>query len=305
MSRIRKSRKNEVAILRRKIETLYYNKYFNIWQNLINIGDTLTDEQKYYILLRYWEDGRIACKKLITGDLIFTPFSEYSRNIYNFPVEVNLINERGVSFIPSSLQKVNEDVVLGYAQKNHKPIKSIVAYYVERLAQIDLVINTNLQLHKLPFVVVCDTADKETLEDIIDRILNDEIVVFASAEELSQIKALATNTPYIIDKLVSLKVKYENELLTFFGIDNSGNSEKATTILLDEVNANNEIVNLSQTGLKSCLSEFFKGIDQTFGVKISFALNVNKAEETLESRKRSEAYNKREEEKENEEENQD
>lgn len=295
-NRIRKYKRNEAYKLRREIETLYFNRFFNLWLDYFKFGDVLSDEQKYYLMLQFWETGKIAIFPLkpVNDEVVLTPFVEESWNIYNFPVNVNLINIRGVSFIPATPQEVDKDVVIGWIQKNHKSIKDILAYYIKRIAQVEMIINTNLNLQKMPYLIGVNPEDKDKMEDLIDRILDDEIVVFTDLENLELVKSFVTQTPYIIDKLNALKIQYINDALTYLGIDNSGTNYKATTQLLDEVNANNEIINQAQKGFLGSVSEIFDRVDKVFGIKISVALNVNKAEETAESRNRSIAENREE-----------
>ena len=157
------------------------------------------------------------------------------------------------------------------------------------MVQVDMVINTNIELHKMPYLIGVDPADKEKLEDVIDRILNNELVVFTDLEAVQMIKALATQPQYVIDKLHAYRIQLENELLTYLGIDNSGNSEKATTMLLDEINANNVAINMSADQFKTCVDNWCERIKEVFGVEISAELKAEKAEESLESRNRSDA----------------
>jgi len=105
-------------------------------------------------------------------------------------------------------------------------------------------INTNLCLHKIPFLIGCTEEDKKQLEDVVRRILNNEVVIFTGISDLGKIQAMITAAPYIIDKLRTYQVSLENDLLTFLGIDNSGNtSERSAQLTVDEVNANNDAIN--------------------------------------------------------------
>lgn len=273
--------------LRQMLKNKYYNQYFSIFMNLIETTG-LTREQRYYLFAQLWWRGTIAAfKESITGELIFAPYAPISWNMYSLPESVVLINKWGVPVIPSSVQVVNKDVVLGFMQYSKKPIQEIIAYYIDRMIQVDLVINTNINLHKLPYLVGVSPEDKEKMLDVVDRILNDELVIAADLEMLQAIKTLNVAPPYIIDKLHAYRIQLENELLTYLGIDNSGTQEKATTMLLDEINANNEMINGSQEQFKACLDEFAEGIKEILGIDISFKIKAQKAEETYESRNRS------------------
>lgn len=132
-----------------------------------------------------------------------------------------------------------------------------------------MVINTNLQLSKVPFLIPVDD-DKAKVQDIVDKILNNELVIFAEGVDPSIFKAVATGAPYIIDKLHEYKVGLENELKTLLGIDNQGAVEKREQLNLDETNANNNEINDAIDGMIDCLTEFTDRVKETFGVEIKF-----------------------------------
>lgn len=290
MSKKRISRKYNATYVQNQIRTMYFNKYYNMFMNMFE-WKGLTTEEQVYIMKKFWSLGTIAAFRIknLDGMLGYAPYAAFGWNMYDFPEEVTLINERGVPFIPSTTQVVDKDVVLGWIQYNQKPIKEIVEYYIDRMVQVDMVINTNIELHKMPYLIGVEEQDKEKLEDVIDRILNNELVVFTDLESLQLVKALATQPQYVIDKLHAYRIQLENELLTYLGFDNSGNSEKATTMLLDEINANNVVINVSADQFKTCVDNWCKRIKEVFGVEISAELKADQAEESLESRNRSDA----------------
>ena len=156
--------------------------------------------------------------------LAMCPFSEIKFNYLDFPDTITLVNKRGVSeqIIPTGEQIVNKDVAIVYCLPNHKPIEYVVNFYVDRIAQAEVLINNNLKLQNMPFVIGVTEDDKEEFEDIITRILNNELIVFTSVGDLNKLQTLTTNSPYIVDKLKSYEVSLENELLTILGIQNSG-----------------------------------------------------------------------------------
>lgn len=273
--------------LAQMLKNKYFNQYFSIFMNLVETTG-LTREQRFYLFAQLWWRGTIAAfKEKITGELIFAPYAAISWNMYSLPESVVLINKWGVPVIPSTTQIVNKDVVLGFMQYSKKPIQEIIAYYIDRMIQVDLVINTNINLHKLPYIIGVSPEDKEKILDVVDRILNDELVISTDLEMLQTVKTLNVAPPYIVDKLHAYRIQLENELLTYLGIDNSGSQEKATTMLLDEINANNEAINGSQAQFQACLDEFADGIKEILGIDVSFKIKAKKAEESLESRNRS------------------
>lgn len=205
----------------------------------------LASEQENFIMRKFWSDGTIAVRKTVGDLLVFAPYAGSYYDLYDFPSKVTLVNLRGApeAVIPSSLQDVNKDVVIGWCQPNHKSIASIAQYYIDRIVQVEMVLNTNLNLQKMPFLIAVSETDRDALQDIVERILNNEVVIFADLEDLQKIQAVITQTPYIIDKLAQYKNSLENELLSFLGIDNAGSNEKKERLIVDEVNAANDMIN--------------------------------------------------------------
>ena len=237
-----------VEALRREIRQNLINKYYNIWMAKFKwsgLDEEIAEQQENFIMRKAWSDGLIAAFPIAnTNTMGFTTWAPYTFNMYDIPSEVNLINLRGVSsrIIPNTPQVVGKDVVIGWFQPNHKPICAVVDYYVERMTQVEMVINTNLVLQNMPFLIGVSEDDKKAMTDVVDKILNNEIVVYAELETLGKIQAVVTQTPYIVDKLRAYEIQLEQELLTYLGIDNNGGMNN-THITMDAVNANNDLIN--------------------------------------------------------------
>ena len=255
----------------------YENKYYNVWMSKFKwngLDEDLKEQQQNYIMRKLWCDGKVAIRNIANTDMIaLCPFSEEKYNMYDFPEQVNLINTRDVSkrIIPEGIQTVNKDVAILYALPSQEPIVSIVKYYVEKIAQVEILINNNLKLQNIPYIIGCDESNRARLEDIMTKILNNEIVVFAGVEDISKLQALITNTPYLVDKLKQHQVALENELLTVLGIDNSGVAQKKAQMLVDEVNSNNDIINdygrAIEDELKSWISRANKVLNRNIPIE--------------------------------------
>ena len=264
--------------LESRIKQVYLGKYYDLYMNSIK-WTGITSEERDYIMRKFWSEGTCCAFRIkgtatakdgADGMVGFCPWATQTWNMYDFPETVMLINQRGVPFIPNTTQIVNVDVALGWIQRNHKPVWFTVQYYIDRIAQVEMVINTNLELQKMPYLIGVTPDDKKRMEDVVQRILNNELVVFADMDDVNQIKSLVTSTPYIIDKLAQYKVSLENDLLTYLGIDNVGD-EKKERLLVDEVNASNDIINDYGQNFIDCLQEWVDTIKTLFGKEITIA----------------------------------
>ena len=244
-----KGQPNYIQELFKEVSDNYTDKYYNIWMSKFKwtgLDEETKEQQENYIMRKLWSDGSLAIRNIANTNLIaLMPFATISYNYLDFPETVNLINKRGVSevIIPSGEQVVNKDVAIVYCLPSHKPIKQLVKYYTDRIAQVEIIIANNLKLQNIPFVIGCNEEDKDSMEDIVERILNNELVVYSAVGDINKLQTLATTAPYLIDKLKAYQVSLENELLTILGIDNSGVQAKKAQMLVDEVNANNDAIN--------------------------------------------------------------
>lgn len=270
MSKERKTSKN-ISQLKSEIKALFDNKYYNLWMSKY---ETDLDPQVFHFMFKqFWEKGEIAgFKPKHIDELAVAPFVAGKWNMYNYPEVVQLINLRNSPIVPKGNKIVNKDVVIGYCQSNRKSIKFIVDKYIRKLVNIELVINTQLDTHKLPFLVGINPEDAKKAEDIVDRILNNETVIFMDLKDLSMVKTLVNSNPYIIDKLVEYKQTVECELLTFLGLDNAVSQK----VNLDITNANNDVINAFKQDIDYNIQTFVKECKEYLGV--NFYLNMRQPE---------------------------
>lgn len=240
------------------------NKYYNLFMNNYEI-EGVDYEQKDYILRKLWGEGSIACFKIKEtegaadhpqGLLVFTQFSPLMYNLYDYPIEVTLINTRGVNFIPSSPQHVNKDVVIGYAQRNKKPVYFIVEYYAKKIALVESAIQMNVLAQKCPWLLATTPENKEKMRKFYGDLLEDTNGLFIDSQAIDGVKTLITGAPYTIDKLYSHSKSLEDELREALGFNNLGVQEKKEHLVNIEVKANNEITKSSSDSFEDCMIEF-------------------------------------------------
>ena len=243
------------------------NKYYNLFRAQFK-WNGLNYRQEDYIMRKFYGAGTVVAFKINNvNELGFAPWIMQSWDMYDLPETLLLINEHGSPLIPKKVMTVDKDVCIGYIQRNKKSIFSMVDWYIQRIAEVEMVINTNLQLHKMPFLLPTTPENKDKVEDIIRRILNNDLVVFTDIDP-NEIAAVLTECPYIIDKLVDYKTTLENSLKSFLGINNNG-VEKQEQLQLGEINANNDEIMDSENSFFDCLEEWCKNIKETLGIEIS------------------------------------
>ena len=282
----------------------YENKYFGLFLNAYKFTN-LSKNQSRYLLKSMWKRGTVACfivegtrkepsmEQALTntspntvspsfddpqGLLVFTPYAVNQWNIEDEPSVITLVNTRGATFIPTRPQIVNKDVVIGWGHTSHAPVRSLVMWYVERIADVENTIDINLFAHKLPRLVVCSPEDRERVADIMEAIDRGEKKLFLEAEDYQAIKNVleAGGSSYIIDKLYTYKQNLENELLSFLGINNVA-VEKKERLITDEANSNNQLINDSSDCFLDSLKNFCDEINTVLDYNISVEANSSPA----------------------------
>ena len=77
-----------------------------------------------------------------------------------------------------------------------------------------------------------------------------------------------------LDKLYAFKNNIESELLTYLGIDNS--QIDVDKLAVDQINANNEMINSNAEGYLNELNKFCKRISEVLNKTISVELTHNR-----------------------------
>lgn len=274
---------SNASVFRERKKQMYINKYFNLYMNRYKFSGDIDYQQIDFILRKFWRDGAVAMFPLRAekgkgevvrseqhpnGEAVFTPFAPNGWNIYDWPVSVNLINTKGVPFIPVGEQVVDEDVVIGYIQRNKKGVAEFVENIVDDIVTAEMVIYINLNSHKMPWLIAVDPESEKKMKDLYNKLKNDEPELFIASDEAKNFKALTSGATYIIDKLYNYKMARENELREFFGQNNVGVGEKKEHLISDEVQANDQLVATSEGCLIDPLKEFFERGRKTFGFDI-------------------------------------
>lgn len=270
------------AVTRKELYFYYNQKYFNKFLNKFKF-EGLTYQQINYIMRKFWNDGTIGAfirqdwdiikndkfyKKHPEEQIVFAPWTMNDRyNIYDFPIELRFINTRAVSFIPVTPFRIDEDAVIGYIQRNKKSVFSSIKVKIAQLVDIEMTIRTNLKTQKYPWIIGVTPEDKNKIENIFDKVDEDNPYIVAGLDDLKNSKALVSEAPYTLDKLYNLKNAIDGEILTMLSVNNIGMLEKKEHAIVDEVNANNQEIEESGESFLDCLQEFFGRINDVLGYK--------------------------------------
>ena len=273
--------------LRLSLVQAYRNKYFNLFMTRYK-WNGLDKQQSNYIMRKFWSpEGTVAgfrikgtegLERMPEVALCFAPYAPMRYNVYDFPIGVNLINKRGVTFIPLGEQIVNQDVVLGFIQENHKGVFPMVDVYVQKIVEAEIAISMNVDAAKLPWIFACTPETEEKMRILFRDIQSGKKALFVSAEDVDKMKVLNPGATYIIDKLHEYAQAQETALREYLGFENVGVMEKKEHLITTELDANNEVTDQSADSFLVNLKEFAQGITDVLGVPVSVELNREEPE---------------------------
>ena len=270
-----------------RIRFFYVEKFFNKWMSKYEFPE-LNYQQKHYIMKKFWSVGNVACSNISSGDpllaglmasgeidmkenkIIFTPWAFAERyNIYDFPTHATLINTRGVKFITPRILEIDKEVVIIYAQKNHKSIWSSIECKVEEIIDLEMKKRTALKAQSQAWFFAFSPEDFKIAKALQESLDNNEPYMFGAFNDPDRIKGISSGAPYIVDKIQQQIDGRVNEVLTMLGVNNIGIDEKKEHLVVDEINANNEDIEQQSISFKSEIEDGFDRVDKVLGTKVN------------------------------------
>ena len=278
--------KSSTTDIKRKFKFYYLERYFNKWMNKYALK-ALNYQQHHYVMKKFWSEGSVACSSIRSADevlaglmddgtidmkenkLIFTPWAFADRyNIYDFPTHARLINTRGVKFITTKILELDKEVVIIYAQKNHKSVFSTIEAKLNEIVDIEMKKRLALKAQSQPWLFAFSPEDFNQVKLMQQQIEEDNPYMFVPVEGVDKAKSLTSGAPYIVDKIQNQIDLIDGQILTMLGVNNIGIGEKKEHLIVDEVNANNEDIEQQSISFESEIEAGFKRVETCFGVKV-------------------------------------
>lgn len=141
--------------------------------------------------------------------------------------------------------------------------------YARRLYNLDRAIDVNANAQKTPVLIVCDQDQRLVMLNLYKEFDGNAPVIFGDkALDLSALKILKTDAPYVADKLFELKNQTWNEALTRLGISNVS-YQKRERLIKDEVNRSQGGVIASRFSRLNARKQAVEKINDMFDLDIS------------------------------------
>lgn len=247
---------------RQRMYDYYHNMFYNLWMGKYTI-EGMNYRQNDFFMRKLWSEGTVAIfrKKYMDDGEDAVGLAQWSATDYydglDMPTIAQFVQNRGDRSIPIDPQVIDRECVVGWAQRSHKPISAAMTLYASKLSSIDMLININEKVQKMPWLINVPEGSDTKVREFYNALDCDEPALFFDMDDLNP-RALISGAPYILDKLYNYKQTYMNEALTFLGINNLGNTEKKENLLTAEVNHNNQLIQSNSDNFKRPIEELLE-----------------------------------------------
>lgn len=179
---------------------------------------------------------------------------------------------------PKSWNVIGNSLVKSYNRDNSVlmrnnrfciPSEFDVRWYAQKIADVQRTIDTNVSLHKMPFLLKGTSKEVLTMKTIFNKISENEPAIYVDDNvNPNMFQSVQTNTPYIIDKLNAYKGQLTSEFYELYGYPTT-QTEKAERLTMTESQVK---VEFSDSGYVGTMYEYRKQaceeINKMFGLDI-------------------------------------
>lgn len=167
-------------------------------------------------------------------------------NVYYEPIRVNAFSFNYNKMLSNS--ELDTDTFV-YIRNNPSATPTAVSVftYTRRMCDILRSIDVISKKMKQPFLVQCEESERLTIENLIKKIQDNEIMIVGSKSfglKNRSFEVTPLPAPATLDQLWYSYRQLETILYTILGINSTG-QEKKERLLVDEVNANNMVTDMA------------------------------------------------------------
>ena len=256
-------------------QSFYEQKYKRLLTSMFE-WDNLPDGISYRFIEKYlYSHGCVVFFKNSMGFFQVARATIMHRNCYEEPVAFKTYDITGHQEIVKAC-----DCVAIYNNAFMEGEALNVQFFAKRLSNIEKTIDCNLQQLKHPTIVACPESQVETVRAFYAKMQNGEpfIPVDSSFFEENRWEVWDMKAQNHVRELQEVKHDYENEGLTFFGINNV-NILKRERLITGEANQNNEQIELMKNTRYRARFEAVQQINEKWGLDIKVRLSTEYLEE--------------------------
>lgn len=165
-----------------------------------------------------------------------------------------------------------------YIRNNYlaKSTDSTIIIFAEKLAEIDVAITVNIKAQKTPVLVRCDEKTRTSLEAVYNQYEGNRPVIFGTKSLADKpLEVLRTDAPFLADRLRDEKRAVWNEALEFLGLNTNPSDKKKERLIVNEVNANNEQIDIQAESMLLTRELACREINEKYGLNVSVKRRVH------------------------------
>ena len=213
-----------------------YQQYLNLLIEMsissfewVNLPDTV--DARYIELELFTSGCLVYFNDDVIGNLCLNCITSGQFDVYGYPLLRTAYSRY------NNYQKLlkNSNSVIIWNNYMHTNSQTNIDGFARRLANIDRIIDVNVNAQKTPVLVQGSDKQRLTLMNLYKEFDGNAPFIFGDKSlDLNSLKAISTQAPYVSDKLYELKTKIWNEALTYLGITNVS-YQKKERMVSDEV----------------------------------------------------------------------
>lgn len=157
-----------------------------------------------------------------------------------------------------------------------KSTESTLVIFAEKLAEIDVAATVNIRAQKTPILIRCDEKTRLSLQAVYAQYEGNAQVVFGSKSLAEKpLEVLRTDAPFVADKLREEKRAVWSEALEFLGLNTNPSDKKKERLIVSEVDANNEQIDIQSEAMLLTRQEAAAAINARYGLNVSVRRRVH------------------------------
>lgn len=253
----------------------YYSRLKNITLSIFEwhgLPDTCNARFLEKCLFNYGQAVFVEDEEMSFLNLKVTPSA--SLNVYEEPTGYTAFSTGYSKYYSAS------DCVFIRNNILEKSTDSTLILFAERLAGLELAIQVNINAQKTPVLIRCDEKTKASLETIYNQYEGDKPVIFGNKSlQEKPLESIKTDAPFVADKLREEKRAVWNEALEFLGLNTNPSDKKKERLVVNEVEANNEQIEIQNSTMLLTREEACKEINKKYGLNVSVEFRLDRLKE--------------------------
>lgn len=257
---------DESALENNRAFLFYYYRLMELsvsmfkWENLPDTVD------QRYIEMELFRNGSVVYfNDEYIGNLCLDVLFNGNFDVYGYPIK-----RRAYSYYNNYNKELdNTNSVIVYNNYIRTNSETAVRMYAKRLYNLDRIIDVNANAQKTPVLIRASEKQRLSMLNLYKEYNGNSPFIFGDKDlDLSDIKAISTQAPYVSDKIYTLKTQIWNEALTYLGISNI-NIQKKERLITDEVMRNQGGTIASRYSRLESRQKAVNEINKMFGTNIS------------------------------------